>query len=163
MSNKKFPFQEANYPAPEASKASDASLDIHSTHNASGASYNASEAYALKANKASDLKISESTKASEPTNLKASESINRKIVTAVTTAPQIEQLLDDALSIISTELANYRRKVRNGNLDLKDARAVQGYMESLTKMAREAREARKDNSDKLKGLTDEELIKLLKS
>lgn len=79
----------------------------------------------------------------------------------ISRAPQLTQLIDDALSIIGSELAKYSSKSRKGlMLDLKEARAVQGYMDALTKMSREAREASKP--DQLEHLSDEQLLEIAK-
>ncbi len=45
-------------------------------------------------------------------------------------------------------------------LDAKEARIVQGYVDSLTKMHREARESQKP--EQLEHLSDEELLELAK-
>ena len=55
--------------------------------------------------------------------------------------PATELLLHDAKAIIGAELAHYRSKaVRGVTLDPKEARIVQGYLESLVKIQREERE-----------------------
>lgn len=72
-----------------------------------------------------------------------------------------EKLLDDAKAIISAELSRYLSKARRGaTLDLKEARAVQGYMETLVKLQREEREAAR--AEDLTDLSDEELAQLAK-
>lgn len=76
-----------------------------------------------------------------------------------TIVPTLESLLSDALSIIGGELAQYRSKSKRGvTLDLKEARAVQGYMEALIKLSREDRE--RARSEDLTNLSDEELRQL---
>jgi hypothetical protein len=68
-------------------------------------------------------------------------------------------LINDALSIIGSELAHYSKKTKNGaTLDLKEARAVTSYMDSLIKMSKEARESQKP--DQLHHLTDEQLLQI---
>ena len=75
----------------------------------------------------------------------------------VSKAPQLNTLINDALSIIGSQLSQYRVKADKGlTLDLKEARAIQGYMDSLVKMSKEAREAQKP--EHLEHLTDEELM-----
>lgn len=77
----------------------------------------------------------------------------------VTVVPQVDQLISDALSIIGAELAFYRGKAKRGiNLDLKEAKVVQSYVEALVKLNKEARESSK-NED-LSNLSNEELLSL---
>ena len=77
----------------------------------------------------------------------------------VSKAPSLNVLINDALSIIGSELAHYSKKTKNGaTLDLKEARAVTSYMDSLIKMSKEARESQKP--DQLQHLSDEELLKI---
>lgn len=77
----------------------------------------------------------------------------------VSKAPALVTLINDALSIIGSELAYYSKKTRNGaTLDLKEARAVTSYMDSLLKMSKEARESQKP--DQLEHLTDEQLLQI---
>jgi hypothetical protein len=61
----------------------------------------------------------------------------KKQVTLETSSiiPATELLLHDAKAIIGAELAHYRSKaVRGVTLDPKEARIVQGYLESLVKI-----------------------------
>ena len=75
--------------------------------------------------------------------------------------PATELLLHDAKAIIGAELAHYRSKaVRGVTLDPKEARIVQGYLESLVKIQREGREIA-DTQD-LSTLSDVELLRLAK-
>jgi hypothetical protein len=77
----------------------------------------------------------------------------------VTVLPSLSALLDDAKSIIGAELSHYRHKVKRGvTLDLKEARAVQGYMETLVKLSKEERE--NTRSEDLSSLSNEELLQL---
>ncbi len=79
----------------------------------------------------------------------------------VSRAPQLLALIDDAFSIIGAELTRYKSKTTKGMaLDAKEARIVQGYVDSLTKMHREARESQKP--EQLQHLSDEELLELAK-
>lgn len=81
----------------------------------------------------------------------------KKIETTI--VPTLESLMSDAMSIIGSELARYRQKTSRGvTLDLKEARAVQSYMESLVKLSREDRE--RSRSEDLTNLSDEELKQL---
>ena len=75
--------------------------------------------------------------------------------------PATELLLHDAKAIIGAELAHYRSKaVRGVTLDPREARIVQGYLESLVKIQREEREIA-DTQD-LSILSDTELLHLAK-
>ena len=75
--------------------------------------------------------------------------------------PATELLLHDAKAIIGAELAHYRSKaVRGVTLDPKEARIVQGYLESLVKIQREEREIA--DSQDLSTLSDVELLHLAK-
>ena len=76
----------------------------------------------------------------------------------------LENLVNDALSIIRNELSVYRSKTDKGiTLDLKEARAIQGYMDSLVKMSRESREAAEQQRvELLEQLSDDELLELAK-
>ena len=75
--------------------------------------------------------------------------------------PATELLLHDAKAIIGAELAHYRSKaVRGVTLDPKEARIVQGYLESLVKIQREEREIAATQD--LSTLSDVELLHLAK-
>ena len=75
--------------------------------------------------------------------------------------PATEMLLHDAKAIIGAELAHYRSKaVRGVTLDPKEARIVQGYLESLVKIQREEREIAETQD--LSTLSDVELLHLAK-
>ena len=68
-------------------------------------------------------------------------------------------LLNDAKIIIAAELAKYRAKTSRGvSLDLKEARVIQGYLDSLTKLQKEEREQARASD--LSNLSDEELKQL---
>lgn len=81
---------------------------------------------------------------------------NEKQITVVN---DTENLLNDAKMIIAAELARYRGKAMKGvSLDLKEARVVQGYLDSLTKLQKEEREQAR--SQDLSNLNDDELMQL---
>ena len=87
----------------------------------------------------------------------------KKKVTLETSSiiPATELLLHDAKAIIGAELAHYRSKaVRGVTLDPKEARIVQGYLESLVKIQREEREI--SEAQDLSALSDVELLRLAK-
>ena len=87
----------------------------------------------------------------------------KKQVTLETSSiiPATELLLHDAKAIIGAELAHYRSKeVRGVTLDPKEARIVQGYLESLVKIQREEREIA--DAQDLSAMSDVELLRLAK-
>ena len=75
--------------------------------------------------------------------------------------PKVENLLSDALLIISTELSRYKDKVikRGATLDLKEARVVANYVESIVKLNKEARESARMND--FSKMSDQELRELM--
>jgi len=81
---------------------------------------------------------------------------------AVPKALNLESLLSDAMTIIANELSSYRAKTDRGiYLDLKEARAVQGYMTSLAQMHKAATEsAEKQRKELLEHLSDKELLEV---
>lgn len=88
----------------------------------------------------------------------------RKIVPSnvkVSKAPEVSDIINNALNIIGSELAAYSNKAKKGiMLDLKEARIVSSYMDSLVKMSKEARESQKP--EQLEHLSDEQLIEIAK-
>ena len=77
-------------------------------------------------------------------------------------APSVQNLLDDALSVVSYEIIRLKQKVMKDitkGLDSREARTLQGYIKSLVELSREERE-RSDEAD-YANMTDEELIKLV--
>ena len=78
----------------------------------------------------------------------------------VTIMPTVDSLVDDALQIIAADLAYYRSKTSRGaNLDLKEARVINNYADSLVKLKREMREASK--ADDFSNLSDAELLAIV--
>ena len=79
----------------------------------------------------------------------------------ITIVPKVESLLSDAMIIISTELSRYKDKVlkRGAMLDLKEARVVANYVESITKLNKEARESARMND--FSKMSDTELRELM--
>lgn len=76
--------------------------------------------------------------------------------------PTADSLMNDALSIIGSELSKYKSKsVRGVHLDPKEARIVQGYIDALAKLKKEEREAARQHD--LSNLSDEELLQLATS
>jgi hypothetical protein len=72
--------------------------------------------------------------------------------------PAVENMLDDALTVIALELAKYKRNVHVGrSLDLKEARVLQGYVKALVELSKENRERAKDEDGS--ELSDVELMK----
>ena len=77
----------------------------------------------------------------------------------VTVVPTLNTLMNDALAIIASELAQYRSKTKRGiTLDLKEARVIANYMDTLTRASKEAREQAR--SEDLSELSDSELLQL---
>ncbi len=73
--------------------------------------------------------------------------------------PATDILLHDARCIVAAELAQYRQKVSRGiTLDLREARVVQGYLETLIRLQKEERDQAR--SEDLSNLNDEELMEL---
>lgn len=78
----------------------------------------------------------------------------------VVVVPSLNTLMNDALSIIGCELAQYRAKTARGiTLDLKEARVIANYMDTLTRASKESREQAR--AEDLSELSDEELIQLV--
>ena len=74
--------------------------------------------------------------------------------------PSVQNLLNDALGVIATEITKFRYKVNKGNtLTLQEARVLQGYIKSLVDLSREKRDAF-DNQD-LANLDNEEIAALI--
>lgn len=78
---------------------------------------------------------------------------------STTVVPTLNSLMNDALAIIGAELAQYRSKTSRGvTLDLKEARVIANYMDTLTRASKESREQAR--SDDLSDLTNDELLQL---
>ena len=87
------------------------------------------------------------------------KSMSQATLTTSTVIPSTDILLHDAKSILACELSKYRTKTSKGvTLDLKEARIVQGYLETLIKIQKEEREAARQED--LSNLTDAELLEL---
>lgn len=84
---------------------------------------------------------------------------NQTDLDSVTVVPTLDQLLNDALSIIGSQLTGFRTKTARGvTLDPKEARIVTNYLDALTRASKESREQAR--AEDLKDLTDEELVQL---
>lgn len=74
--------------------------------------------------------------------------------------PNIDGMISDALSILQTEILRMKTKSMQGRpLDPLEAKLLQGYIRSLSELAKEDRERAKDVD--LTALTTEELVALL--
>ena len=75
--------------------------------------------------------------------------------------PTVDTLIKDALTIISSEIAAYKRKIDRPKtrLELGESRVVQGYLKALVELSKEVRE-RQEEQD-LANYSDEQLVKLL--
>lgn len=77
----------------------------------------------------------------------------------VRVVPTLNSLMSDALSIIGNELARYSAKSARGvTLDLKEARVIANYVDTLTRASKEAREQAR--AQDLSELSNEELLQL---
>lgn len=77
----------------------------------------------------------------------------------VVVVPTLNSLMNDAMSIIGSELSRYRSKTAKGvSLDLKEARVIANYMDTLTRASKEAREQAR--AEDLSELSNEELLQL---
>lgn len=76
--------------------------------------------------------------------------------------PSVPHLIDDALSIISTEILQFKNIVNRGkSLDLKQAKVLQGYIRALVELSEEAR--KRDDETDLSNMSDEDLIKMVET
>ncbi len=74
--------------------------------------------------------------------------------------PMVPTLLQDALSVLATEITRFKHKTsKNEPLNANEARVLQGYIRSLVELAKEQRE-RQDDMD-LSNLTDQELLSMV--
>lgn len=74
--------------------------------------------------------------------------------------PHIGKLLADSYNLIALELDMlYRKAARGEELDKEESRKLQGYVDSIAKLAREEREQEKRNDPA--GHSTEELVELL--
>ena len=74
--------------------------------------------------------------------------------------PSVESLIADALNVIQQEITKFSYKVNKGQtLAPGEARIFQGYIKSLTDMAKESREAAKHED--LGDMTNDEIIRTL--
>jgi hypothetical protein len=86
----------------------------------------------------------------------------RGTVSDIIVTPSVKHLMDDALSIISTEIMQFKSIVNKGkSLDMRQAKILQGYIKSLVELSRESREHADDKD--FANMTDEELIKMVES
>jgi hypothetical protein len=79
-------------------------------------------------------------------------------------APSVQDLLDDALSVVSYEITRLKQKVMKDpvkGLDLKESKILQGYVKSLVDLSKEERE--RSNDADLANMSDEELLQLMEN
>ena len=80
--------------------------------------------------------------------------------TKVVKVPEVDNLIADALGIISMELVKLHTKVKKGSsLTAEEGRLLNGYIKSLTELSKENRE--RDKGNDLSNLSVEELLALL--
>lgn len=90
------------------------------------------------------------------------ERSNQVDQSTVVVVPTLNTLMSDALSIIGAELTHYRSKTKRGvTLDLKEARVIANYMDTLTRASKESREQAR--AEDLSELSNEELLQLATS
>lgn len=77
--------------------------------------------------------------------------------------PELQEVLDDAASIVQTELAKLRRRSEVGSIpmDLDTARVLQGYIKSAIDLSKEARERDKDSD--ADDMSDREVLEMFLS
>lgn len=76
----------------------------------------------------------------------------------VVVLPDLQSMLEDASSVISTELAKYKRRseISTAGMDPETARVFQGYVKAAIDLSKEARERDKEFSDA--DVSDKELL-----
>lgn len=80
--------------------------------------------------------------------------------TKIVHAPDVEQVLSDALSIINIEVIKFHSQVKRGvSLSSEEGRLFNNYIKSLCELNKEARESRKQAD--LGGLNTIEMIRTL--
>lgn len=74
--------------------------------------------------------------------------------------PDVQTLLNDALTVVAAEIIKLRQKSSKElrPLDLAESRVLQGYVKSLVELSRENRE--RDDERDLSNMTDAELLSL---
>lgn len=83
-------------------------------------------------------------------------------ISEIIVTPSISTVLDEAVSIITTEILNYKNMVNKGKgLDQKQARILQGHIKCLVDLSKESREH--DNERDLANMSDEELATLVET
>lgn len=79
----------------------------------------------------------------------------------ISVVPGVDNLINDAVSLIEVELIKFRKKVNSGkSLDAAEGRLVVNYIKGLVELSRESRERAK--AEDLSKLTNEELMDLAK-
>lgn len=101
-----------------------------------------------------------SSDSSEPRRIRLPAQRPQASISTISLVPDAPTLIDDALSVIATEIVKFKAKVGTGkSLDLAEARVLQGYIRSLVELCREQRE-REDAMD-LASKTDAEIVALV--
>ena len=84
----------------------------------------------------------------------------RRDYRAVVVIPTIHHLMDDATSILGSEMAGLMHHARDGRaLTNKDSLKVARYVHAITELAREERIQARVQNPELNGLTDDELVR----
>jgi len=76
--------------------------------------------------------------------------------------PNVDAMLEDALSILRTEIVQFKTKVQQGRaLNPVEAKILQGYIKSLVDLSKEERDRAKDAD--LGDMTMDQLMELIQS
>ena len=72
----------------------------------------------------------------------------------------VEDLINDAISVIAIEISRYSGRVQKGiTLTLAESRIVQGYIKALCELSKERRE--QESHQDLSNMNDEQLLSLV--
>ncbi len=81
---------------------------------------------------------------------------------AITLQVDAPTLIQDALSVIATEIVKFKSKTSTGqSLDLAEARVLQGYIKALVELSKETREREADMD--LANMSDAEILGLIQA
>ena len=84
----------------------------------------------------------------------------RAVQSQISLLPDAPTLIDDALTVIATEIVKFKKKTSEGkSLDLSEARVLQGYIKSLVELCKEQRE--REEAMDLASKSDAEIVALV--
>lgn len=83
-----------------------------------------------------------------------------QVLEASTTAPSVNKMLDNSLTIIDEQIEKFRLRSKFSTLDEKESRTLLGYVKSLVEISKEEREREKSDkgTKELANLSTEELL-----